>query len=145
MLSKDHMTPQTVDTVCTEAVGFRIRQDQLGVYRLNMSVHMRSSDAIFGLGTDIPTFSFLYRLVLALIRPSISPIEKGMITITAMSSHIYSRHYDMAKAILAGGDKCYIDYTMPYCDQAEAMYLIAKRGKNVGWPMRFALTNWIMS
>src|SRR5574337_749724 len=43
MLSKEHMTPETKDTVCTEAVGFRIRGDLL-----YMSVHMRSSDQVFG-------------------------------------------------------------------------------------------------
>ena len=121
MYNVSHTAPHVVDTVCTEAVGFRVRNNEL-----HMSVHMRSSDAIFGLSTDIPTFACLYRLVLGLLQPNI-PLEDGTITITAMSSHIYSRHYDMVAKILE--DPTYDSIEMPYCTCAEAMKIIASRGK----------------
>jgi thymidylate synthase len=121
MLNVSHTAPHVVDTVCTEAVGFKIRGG-----RLNCSVHMRSSDVIFGLATDIPTFSFLYRLVLGLLHPNI-PCDLGTITITAMSSHIYSRHYEMVQKILE--DRVYELTEMPYCNCEEAMKIIASRGK----------------
>ena len=106
MLKASHMSPQTIDTVCTECVGFKIRPGLAGKLVLNMSVHMRSSDVIFGLGTDIPTFAFLYRLVFGLLMPHYM-IYKGQITVTAMSSHIYDRHFEMAINIIKGGPMNY--------------------------------------
>ena len=136
MFNVSHTAPYVVDTVCTEAVGFRIRNEEL-----HMSVHMRSSDVIFGLGTDIPTFALLYRLVLGLLQPNI-PLEDGSITITAMSSHIYSRHYDMAQKIL--DDPTYDPIEMPYCTCAEAMRIIASRGKKELLTNAGALGRWLV-
>lgn len=126
MLNASHMSPETVDTVCTEAVGFRIRN-----FTLHMSVHMRSSDVIFGLGTDIPTFAFLYRLVNAfMVDQGLVGIKAiGTITITAMSSHIYDRHFKMAEQILQDGIDSYSPIEMPFCQSnKEALQIIADRG-----------------
>lgn len=122
MLNASHMAPHIRDTVCTECVGFRIRNN-----RLNMSVHMRSSDAIFGLGTDIPTFAFLFRLVFNLVKYN-TPINifPGIITITSMSSHIYSRHYKMVEAILAKGVNGFRYEPMPL--NINSIMAIASRG-----------------
>lgn len=95
MLRASHIGPQVKDTVCTESVGFRIRNNQL-----NMSVHMRSSDQIFGLGTDIPTFAFLQRLLHGMLRSVYPELALGSMTIVAMSSHIYERHFEMVNNIL---------------------------------------------
>lgn len=128
MLAKEHLSPQTTDTVCTESVGFRIRDGAL-----NMSIHMRSSDQIFGLGTDIPTFALLYRLVLGVLRISKPELEVGVMNITAMSSHIYDRHYLMVGKILHEyndlGKESFKHISMPYCDGNEAMQIIFGRGK----------------
>jgi thymidylate synthase len=124
MLRAEHMAPHVKDTVCTEAVGFRVRYGAL-----NMSVHMRSSDAIFGLGTDLPTFAFLYRLVKGLIEPCLGELEVGLITVTAMSCHIYDRHYEMAAQIIKDGPTTYKTEYMPLCKANEATYIIASRGK----------------
>jgi len=138
MLSKEHMTPQTVDIVCTECVGFMIRENTL-----YMTVHMRSSDQIFGLGTDIPTFSFLYRLVYGLLSASHLGLKKGSISITAMSSHIYSRHYDMVNKIVAAGMYGFEPVTMPWCEAPEAMAIVAGRGKyTVVWG--YDLMSWLL-
>lgn len=128
MLNKSHMTPETVDTVCTEAVGFRIRNGALA-----MSVHMRSSDQIFGLGTDIPTFAFLYRLVHGVLREYYEGLEFGQMTITAMSSHIYSRHYDMVEAILdtPSDNEIPDKFIMPLCNMQDAIGIAGSRGKNL--------------
>lgn len=95
MLNDSHIGPQVRDTVCTEAIGFRIRDNAL-----YMSVHMRSSDQIFGLGTDIPTFAFLYRMTLAALARYYNLNTGGTMTITAMSSHIYDRHWPMVEKII---------------------------------------------
>jgi thymidylate synthase len=148
MLNASHLSPQTKDTVCTESVGFRLRKSADGRLCLNMSVHMRSSDVIFGLGTDIPTFSFLYRLLFGLIGNGLgTPLHVGEIIITAMSSHIYSTHYKMVDQILKEGPLQYDSISMPFCSYpAEAMQIIASRGiynmHNGEYPME-SLINWI--
>jgi thymidylate synthase len=142
MLNASHMTPETTDTVCTESVGFRIRTDKEGKLILNMSVHMRSSDTVYGLGTDIPTFSFLYRMVYALLSLHYN-MEVGYIIITAMSSHIYSTHYDMINKILQEGVNSYVPEYMPFCNISEAMSIIAKRGKFEG--QYGSLSSWMLS
>lgn len=124
MLRASHIGPQVKDTVCTESVGFRIRNG-----KLNMSVHMRSSDQIFGLGTDIPTFAFLQRLLLGMLQSVYTELELGSMTIVAMSSHIYGRHFEMVDAILAEPSvlECSI---MPVPSVREA-FKIAASGGNV--------------
>ena len=119
MLNAGHMAPHVVDKVCTIGLGFRIRAN-----KLNMSCYMRSSDVIWGLATDIPTFLCLYRLVKGLLPET---IDIGLVNITAMSSHIYERHFDMVNKILDHPE--YTPITMPYCTRAEAMMIISSRGK----------------
>jgi thymidylate synthase len=126
MLTSEHMTPETIDTVCTECVGFRIRENTLF-----MSVHMRSSDQVFGLGTDLPTFSFLYRLMFAMLQSVHSELEVGTLTVTAMSSHIYGNHFRMIADVLEESKDDYVVHHMPWCDANEAMKLIAYRGKRL--------------
>lgn len=124
MLRASHIGPHVKDTVCTESVGFRIRDG-----RLNMSVHMRSSDQIFGLGTDIPTFAFLQRLLLGMLRSVYTELELGNMTIVAMSSHIYGRHFEMVESIIA--DPAILECSvMPVPSVSEA-FKIAASGGNV--------------
>ena len=123
MLRASHIGPHVKDTVCTESVGFRIRNNQL-----NMSVHMRSSDQIFGLGTDIPTFAFLQRLLLGMLRSVYPELLMGTMTIVAMSSHIYERHFAMIDQIIADPSvaECSL---MPIPTIAEAFKIAASGGK----------------
>lgn len=126
MLSKEHLKPETIDTVCTESIGFRIRNK-----RLNMSIHMRSSDQVFGLGTDIPTFAFLYRLVLGMLRINDPDLEVGKMILTAMSSHIYERHFRMVTDILSDGVDNLEIISMPFCTGSESLRIVASRGRNL--------------
>lgn len=122
MLRASHIGPHVKDTVCTESVGFRIR-----IRALNMSVHMRSSDQIFGLGTDIPTFAFLQRLLHGMLRSVYPNISLGSLTIVAMSSHIYERHFEMVDTILADPvvSECSL---MPIPSTAESFKIAASGG-----------------
>jgi len=141
MLAAKHMEPWDVDTVCTEAVGFRIRDGQL-----DCSVHMRSSDAVFGLGTDIPTFTFLFNMVYALILPCIPDLVRmGDMKITMMSAHIYSRHYEMVHKILNEGVSSYEAIRFPEVDYSEALMLISHRGKDYIPAPAHKLTSWLYS
>lgn len=145
MLSAQHTAPWVKDTVCTECIGFRLRKDDKEHLRLDMSVHMRSSDVIFGLGTDIPTFAFLYRLVTALLQPTYgNEIRWGLLTVTAMSAHIYARHFEMVDQIIKGGESEYTPIEMPPTKFMEAMYLIAKRGNMSDIPRPYFLSNWLV-
>ncbi|AAX84875.1 putative thymidylate synthase [Xanthomonas phage Xp15] len=126
MLTDDHLSPETVDTVCTEAVSFHIRHNTLYT-----SVHMRSSDQIFGLGTDIPTFSVLTHLVHGLLQANYPSLQVGSMTITAASSHIYERHYRMVDKILDNLEDIPDSeiVILPQCSGPdEAMAIIAHRG-----------------
>jgi thymidylate synthase len=140
MLSREHMTPETTDTVCTEAVGFRIRDD-----KLYMSVHMRSSDQIFGLGTDVPTFSTLFMMVHGMLQPYYQGLRIGDITITAMSSHIYERHFKMVNAVIEGfKPEEYSSPRLPAASEvAEVMAMIAHRGKRQPVPSHWKLYQFI--
>lgn len=124
MLRDDHLSPETRDTVCTESITFLIRDN-----RLHCSVHMRSSDQIFGLGTDIPTFSFLMRLAQGILLPHFEHLGLGELKITAASSHIYQRHFEMVKKILEEDPVHYKSEWMPICGPAQAAKLIALRGQ----------------
>ena len=123
MLRASHIGPQVKDTVCTEAVGFRIRNGLL-----NMSIHMRSSDQVFGLGTDTPTFAFLQRLLYGMLRSVYPDIGLGSMTIVSMSSHIYERHFAMIDQIIADPSvaECSL---MPIPTIAEAFKIAASGGK----------------
>lgn len=124
MLRDDHLSPETRDTVCTEAITLLIRDN-----RLYCSVHMRSSDQIFGLGTDVPTFSVLMMLAHGLLMDVYPDLQLGTITITAASSHVYSRHYQMVKRILEERPSEYVSIRLPISQgAAEVLKIIGMRG-----------------
>lgn len=97
ILSRDHLKMETKDVPCTYALNFRIREG-----KLNMSVHMRSQDAIFGMGNDAPTFSFVHEMVYTYLRPKYPELELGAYRHTADSLHVYERHFEMLEQLVAG-------------------------------------------
>lgn len=104
MLRSEHVDLDVKDSVCTEALTFLIRNEQL-----HCIVHMRSSDQIFGLGNDIPTFSFAQQVMLAMVNTCYHDVTLGSMSITAASSHIYARHFKLVQDIL---DNPSIDLTL---------------------------------
>jgi thymidylate synthase len=142
MLNASHLGPEVKDTVCTESVTFHIRD-----FKLRMSVHMRSSDQIFGLGTDIPTFSVLMMLMHACLQEYYPGLELGTITLTAASSHIYERHFKMVKEIIDAPYDTYKHIRLPRCTgPSEAMSIIASRGHahSASVPVHWNLYRFIM-
>lgn len=123
MLSAKHIGHGVNDTVCTGHITFLIREN-----KLSMSVSMRSSDQIFGLGTDIPTFAVLYRMMLAMLHIKHPCVGMGKICITADSSHIYERHFEMVNKIIDGKEAIESFIEMPLMDPAEAFSLAACKG-----------------
>lgn len=136
MLSKDHLSDN--DVVCTECIGFRIRANAL-----HMSVHMRSSDVVFGLGTDVPSFAFLYRIVFGLLSEYYD-LRIGQIAITAMSSHIYERHFEMAQRIYCNPAVQSVIH-MPFCTLQEAHAIIQSKSNPKILSQAGDLGQWLIS
>lgn len=90
MLCKDHLFPGNKDVVCSIGPQFRIKKGLL-----NIHVKFRSSDAIYGLATDLPTYWFLWEMVALLLG-----IPMGRFIFSADSLHIYEKHFDMVDKIL---------------------------------------------
>ena len=95
LLTKDHVSSDTNDVPCTYALNFRIRNN-----KLNMTVHMRSQDAIYGLGNDIPTFSFIHEMMYNALREFYPDIEYGRYHHFVDSLHVYEKHWPMLEKIL---------------------------------------------
>ena len=98
ILQPKHLVSITKDYPCTYTLNFRIRENQL-----NMSVHMRSQDAVFGMGNDIPCFSFVHEMVFTDLLNEYPNLEMGMYHHIADSFHVYEKHFSVIDAI-AGVD-----------------------------------------
>lgn len=85
------------DFVCTMYAIFQIRNN-----RLNFTVSMRSNDVILGLPTDIAFFTILQSQMLNHLRyhAGYQDLEMGTYTHISNSSHIYERHFEMAKKMI---------------------------------------------
>lgn len=99
ILNRTHLlSTDTKDYPCTYALNFRIRDDEL-----KMSVHMRSQDAIFGMGNDAPAFSLFQEMVYVTLRDIAYPkLKMGQYHHIADSFHYYERHFQMVEEIIAG-------------------------------------------
>lgn len=96
IVEREHLDLKQKDVPCTAYLNFRIREN-----KLNMSVHMRSQDAIFGMGNDAPAFSFFQEMILNAIKPWYPELEMGTYHHTADSFHVYGRHYEMLEQLTA--------------------------------------------
>jgi len=96
ILSAEHLLSETNDYPCTYALNFRIRDN-----RLNMTVHMRSQDAVFGMGNDAPAFSMIQEMIYVTLRDTYPELVMGNYHHFADSLHVYERHFEMMNNILA--------------------------------------------
>jgi len=113
LLQPIHLFHENVDTVCTYAINFRIRQG-----KLNMTVHMRSNDVIFGTTNDVFCFNMYQRFVAALLG-----VEPGDYTHLVDSLHVYERHFMMLDQLLKGGVQEYSEIHVPMFTKKEAVKL----------------------
>jgi len=95
ILQPYHMTPDNKDVPCTYGLNFRIREG-----KLNCSVHMRSQDAIWGLGNDLPFFSVVQELVAVMLL-----VPMGDLHLAVDSFHVYEKHFDMLEQIVNHNSK----------------------------------------
>ena len=106
ILSAKHLLSTTNDVPCTYSLNFRIRE-----MKLNMTVHMRSQDAVFGMGNDAPCFSFIHEMVYVALRSVYPELVMGEYHHFADSFHVYERHFKVMEAIAEGSP--YVPITCP--------------------------------
>jgi len=134
LLDSSHLRDDNPDVVCTYALGFRIRNN-----RLNMTIHMRSWDAIWGMTNDVFCFSVIYELMLVKLKAIYPELVCGDYVHTADSFHVYERHYDLLDRLIKGGDDEKYEIPCPAIrSEAEADALIsgtatAEDGEFAAW------------
>lgn len=84
------------DVPCTLSLQFFVRRG-----RLDLHVHMRSNDAVWGLSYDLFSFTMFQEMMLLTLRtfPRFVGLELGTYYHTAGSLHIYERHFELADRI----------------------------------------------
>jgi thymidylate synthase len=135
-----HLRADAKDVPCTSYLNFRIREN-----RLNMSVHMRSQDAVYGMGNDAPAFSFIHEMVLEMLQFTKYPeLELGTYHHTADSFHVYERHYAMLEELVA--DDCGFERVeIPFLyDYSEVDYLTTAEFTVEPKP-EYAFSRWLLA
>lgn len=96
IMGKEHLFLENKDVPCTVSLGFTIRN-----LELRCCVHMRSTDAIYGMSNDIPFFSFIHECVYVYLQAKeLWPLKMGSLTLFSESLHVYQKHWDMLKALV---------------------------------------------
>lgn len=101
----DHQWTDNKDFVCTLTGNFHIREN-----KLNLSISMRSNDAILGTATDIAFFCVLQMQMLNLLKPVYPELTLGTYTHFVNSLHIYERHFKLINEML---EKEFIPVSIP--------------------------------
>lgn len=84
------------DVACTLTLQFFIREN-----RLHLIVNMRSNDIILGFTNDVFQFTMLQEVMMLELRSVYPELQLGHYYHNAGSMHIYDRHFEMAKGIVA--------------------------------------------
>jgi thymidylate synthase len=135
ILSRSHIQSNDADRPCTYALNFRIRDN-----KLNMSVHMRSNDAIYGSGNDFPAFSFIHEMMFKTLQETYSELEYGIYHHCVDSFHIYEKHFPILAEIVAGDTYSEV-ICPPILNKDEVDFLRRLNYNNI--PSEFKFTNWI--
>jgi thymidylate synthase len=91
----DHQWNNNKDFVCTLTANFHIREN-----RLNLTIIMRSNDAILGTATDVAFFCIMQAQMFKLLKLTYPDLKLGTYTHFAHSLHIYERHFNLVKEML---------------------------------------------
>jgi thymidylate synthase len=110
----DHMDMEAKVVPCTLAVEFRLRNGHL-----NMRAIMRSQDILWGMGNDLPTFSFLQEIVATLLNA-----EMGTLTVSVGSFHVYESRIEMFNNIISSATHEPVEDKPPRISRYEAHLLM---------------------
>lgn len=141
MLRAEHLYEGNKDVVCTYSIGFRIRRGQL-----NMSVNMRSQDAIWGMANDIPCFSFLHEMVYVYLRSTYPELKLGKYVHKVDSLHVYERHFKMLENIVIDGYKGLYEIECPEISSPEEVEFLINRVHipNHSIPPTYNFSRWLL-
>lgn len=139
ILSSDHVLNASKDVPCTYSLNFRIRNNSVYDY-LNMSVNMRSQDAIYGMGNDVPAFSFIHEMMLNALREHYGNLQYGFYHHNADSFHVYERHFEMLEKIVKGDE--YEEVDCPKINGYKEVKFL-RVGKFDKIPRKYKFTKWL--
>ena len=93
-LKWQHKTPDAYkdlrgDFMCCQNNHFLIRDN-----KLEMTVHMRSLDAVFGYNADYIWFDWIFNKAVQYLKKTYPELERGNMVIYADSVHVYERHFE---------------------------------------------------
>ncbi len=87
------------DFICTNAVQYLIRNDELQVV-----VQMRSNDAVFGYRNDYAWQRYMQEVVVRMLSSNGVDVKPGRITWNVGSLHIYQRHFWLVEQYAKTGE-----------------------------------------
>ena len=135
ILDESHLYLDNRDVPCTYAINFRIRD---GV--LNASVHMRSQDAVYGMGNDVPAFSFVHEMLCVMLRDGPYPdLVMGPLHVAVDSFHVYERHFEMLEKIKDEPQQAVFCPWISSHDEIEAL----RAGDVTGAARSFPFSRWL--
>ena len=103
-----HQDPFTKDFVCTKDGVFSIRDN-----KLNLTISMRSNDAVWGTPTDVAFFTILQQQMLRHVQVKYPEVTLGTYSHFVNSLHVYDKHYDILGKML---ESQFVDHSMPILD-----------------------------
>ena len=107
-----------------------------------MSVHMRSQDAIYGLGNDIPAFSFVQEMLFTYLKDVYPGLVLGKYYHAVDSLHVYEKHFGLLDKIV-NDDEYEIIYCPKMRSSAEMEFIRA--GKFDDIPNEFLFAKWLLN
>ncbi len=139
ILNSEHILMETNDVCCTYAINFRIRNNIL-----NMTVHMRSQDAIYGMGNDAPAFSFIHEMMHNALLDVYPTLKCGTYHHVADSFHVYEKHFEMLDKLINEEQN---DFKKIYCPKIsgpeEVKFLRKLDFETI--PKQFLFSEWLNS
>lgn len=114
------------DVACTLTLQWLIRDN-----RLHLIVNMRSNDAILGFTNDVFQFTMLQEAMMLNLRATYPDLQLGHYYHNAGSMHIYDRHFEMAKGIIANPHA--IDVSMVPMDAFDANIVANLQAVEQAW------------
>lgn len=135
ILSHKHLESFTKDYPCTYSINFRIRDN-----KLNMTVRMRSQDAVLGMGNDVPAFSFIHEMMYVTLKETYPELEYGEYYHSCDSFHVYEKHFNMVASMILNDDYEIVDCPK-IKNKKEVDYLM--KGEFHKIPKDFKFTKWL--
>lgn len=98
----EYIYPQNNDYICTQAMHLKIREE-----KLNCTVFLRSSDALYGLYFNCPWWSLVHQQAFLRLRKTHHNLQLGIIKVNISSAHYYEPHFGLVEKILENRPKNY--------------------------------------